>query len=82
VTASETAPRTIVSRDQTPIAVFSAGTGPPVVLVHGATADHTTWRTSGPLLAARHTTHAIDRRGRNPLILLSTLSGAPCPNAK
>ena len=64
MTASETAPRTIVSRDQTPIAVFSAGTGPPVVLVHGATADHTTWRTSGPLLAARHTTHAIDRRGR------------------
>ncbi|HET7473265.1 MAG TPA: alpha/beta fold hydrolase, partial [Candidatus Limnocylindrales bacterium] len=36
----------------------------PVVLVHGATADHTTWRTSGPLLAERHRIHAIDRRGR------------------
>jgi len=54
----------IVSRDRTPIAVFSAGDGPPIVLVHGATADHTTWRTSGPLLTARHATHAIDRRGR------------------
>ncbi|HEY8800084.1 MAG TPA: alpha/beta fold hydrolase, partial [Candidatus Limnocylindrales bacterium] len=44
--------------------MFSAGHGSPLVLVHGATADHTTWRTSGPLFAARHTTHAVDRRGR------------------
>jgi pimeloyl-ACP methyl ester carboxylesterase len=44
--------------------VFESGDGRPLVLVHGATADHTTWRTSGPLLAARHTLHAIDRRGR------------------
>ena len=59
------APSAIVtSEDGTPIAVFSAGDGPSLVLVHGATADHTTWRTSGPLLAARHTTHAVDRRGR------------------
>jgi pimeloyl-ACP methyl ester carboxylesterase len=56
--------RFVASADGTPIAVFSAGDGPPLVLVHGATADHTTWRTSGPLLAARHTTHAVDRRGR------------------
>jgi pimeloyl-ACP methyl ester carboxylesterase len=34
------------------------------VLVHGATADHTTWRTSGPLLATSFEIHAIDRRGR------------------
>ena len=40
------------------------GLGRPIVLVHGATADHTTWRTSGPALAARHPLHAIDRRGR------------------
>jgi mannose-6-phosphate isomerase-like protein (cupin superfamily) len=25
--------------------------------------------------------HSTERRGRNPLILLSTLSGAPCPTA-
>lgn len=46
------------------IAVFTSGSGRPLVLIHGATADHTTWRTAGPLLAERHTTHAIDRRGR------------------
>jgi pimeloyl-ACP methyl ester carboxylesterase len=67
----ESPSRTILSPDGTPIAVFStdsgggsAGVGRPLVLVHGATADHTTWRTSGPLLATRHTTHAVDRRGR------------------
>jgi pimeloyl-ACP methyl ester carboxylesterase len=56
--------RRSIARDGVPIAVFRSGDGPPLVLVHGATADHTTWRTSGPLLAARHTLHAIDRRGR------------------
>jgi pimeloyl-ACP methyl ester carboxylesterase len=61
---AEVPSRVVVSPDGTPIAVFSAGDGSPLVLVHGATADHTTWRTSGPLLAARHTTHAVDRRGR------------------
>lgn len=56
--------RRVVAPDGVPIAVFRSGDGPPLILVHGATADHTTWRTSGPLLAARHTLHAIDRRGR------------------
>ena len=56
--------RRILAPDGVPIAVFRSGDGPPLVLVHGATADHTTWRSSGPLLAARHRLHAIDRRGR------------------
>lgn len=58
--------RLIVTPDGVRIAVFGSGAsaGRPIVLVHGATADHTTWRTSGPLLAARHPLHAIDRRGR------------------
>jgi pimeloyl-ACP methyl ester carboxylesterase len=56
--------RVIFGPDGVAIAVFRSGEGPPLVLVHGATADHTTWRTSGPLLAARHTLHAVDRRGR------------------
>ncbi len=55
---------TTSSPDGTEIAWFRSGTGPPVVLVHGATADHTAWRTAGPLLAATHTLYAIDRRGR------------------
>lgn len=56
--------RTIASADGTPIAVFSSGSGPPLVLVHGAAADHTTFRVVGPLLAEPFTIHAIDRRGR------------------
>ncbi len=54
----------VTSRDGTPIAVFSAGAGPDLVLVHGTTADHRTWRVVGPRLALRHRLHAIDRRGR------------------
>ncbi len=56
--------RTVRSRDGTPIAVFSAGLGPPLMLLHGAAADHTTFRVVGPLLAERYAVHAIDRRGR------------------
>jgi pimeloyl-ACP methyl ester carboxylesterase/GNAT superfamily N-acetyltransferase len=56
--------RTITSSDGTPIGVFTSGTGPPLILVHGASADHTTFRVVGPVFAARFTVHAIDRRGR------------------
>jgi pimeloyl-ACP methyl ester carboxylesterase len=35
-----------------------------LLLVHGATADHTTWRAVGPAFAASRATFAIDRRGR------------------
>ena len=52
------------SPDGTRIAVFTSGRGPDVVLVHVATADHTTFRVVRPLLEARFTIHAIDRRGR------------------
>ncbi len=37
---------------------------PALLLVHGATADHTTWRAVGPAFAALRPTFAIDRRGR------------------
>ena len=40
------------------------GSGPALILVHGTTADHRTWRVLGPMLAQRRTVHAIDRRGR------------------
>jgi pimeloyl-ACP methyl ester carboxylesterase len=52
------------SRDGTPIAIFATGSGTPLVLVHGTTGDHTTFRVVGPMLAERHAIHAIDRRGR------------------
>jgi pimeloyl-ACP methyl ester carboxylesterase len=58
----------VASPDGALIAVFATEAPPgdrsPLVLVHGATADHTTWRTSGPLLGRRHALFAIDRRGR------------------
>ena len=56
--------RTVRSADGTTIAVFTSGAGPALVLVHGAAADHTTFRVIGPLLAGAFTIHAIDRRGR------------------
>lgn len=64
------------SRDGTSIALFGvhpelpgrppAGRWrrPALVLVHGATADHTTWRTVGPELASTRPVYAMDRRGR------------------
>jgi pimeloyl-ACP methyl ester carboxylesterase len=53
----------VFSRDGTPIAYECSGSGPPLVLVHGTTANHERWRPiQGPL--ERHfTLYAIDRRG-------------------
>ena len=56
--------RSVTSPDGTPIAVFSSGDGPPLLLVHGAIADHTTWRSLGPVLEPRFRLLAVDRRGR------------------
>ncbi len=56
--------RFVASADGTPIAIFSAGRGRPLLLVHGTTADHRTWRVVGPMLARRWSVHALDRRGR------------------
>jgi pimeloyl-ACP methyl ester carboxylesterase len=57
---------TAASADGTPIAAFRSGdpTGPPLVLVHGAAADHTTFRVVGPMLGATFDVVAMDRRGR------------------
>lgn len=38
--------------------------GPPVLLIHGTTADHTTFRTVGPMLGTTFDVYAMDRRGR------------------
>lgn len=70
-------PLIATSRDGTPIAVFEieapapdvrvgtpATDHPPLLLVHGATADHTTWRSVGPRFAEKRRVLAMDRRGR------------------
>jgi pimeloyl-ACP methyl ester carboxylesterase len=56
--------RRATSLDGTEIAYWTSGTGPPLVLVHGAPADHTRWQPLLPFLEPHATVHAIDRRGR------------------
>ena len=54
----------VASDDGTRIAVHRSGAGPPLVLVHGTTADHTRWVRVAPEFARHFTVHAMDRRGR------------------
>ena len=54
----------VKSSDGTLIAYEKTGEGPPMVLVHGGTTDHTSWKLVLPMLAKHFTTYAIDRRGR------------------
>jgi len=62
-TAEATVTR-VVSRDGTEIADWTSGVGPPLVLVHGAVADHRRWRPLLPYLEPHACVHALDRRGR------------------
>jgi pimeloyl-ACP methyl ester carboxylesterase len=55
---------TITSTDGTMIAYQRSGTGPPLVLVHGTTADHTRWAPVLPAFEQHFTVYALDRRGR------------------
>jgi pimeloyl-ACP methyl ester carboxylesterase len=54
----------IISKDGTPIAFRRSGTGPPLLLVHGGTADHRRWATITPRFEPHFTVYAMDRRGR------------------
>jgi pimeloyl-ACP methyl ester carboxylesterase len=54
----------VVSRDGTEIGYWTSGEGPPLVLVHGAPADHTRFRPLLPYLEPHATVHTMDRRGR------------------
>ncbi|RQG96585.1 alpha/beta fold hydrolase [Natrarchaeobius chitinivorans] len=57
--------KTITSTDGTELAVHRTGSGPPLVLVHGADIDHRFWDVSGvrESLAEHHTVYAMDGRG-------------------
>ena len=57
-------PTKVVSEDGTPIAVWRSGAGPPLVLIHGAAADHNRWAPVLPALEERFAVFAVDRRGR------------------
>jgi pimeloyl-ACP methyl ester carboxylesterase len=54
----------VTSTDGTEIAYWRSGHGPPLVLVHGTTQDHTRWDAVRPALAEHFTVFAMDRRGR------------------
>jgi len=53
----------VVSRDGTRLAVWRSGEGPPLVLVHGTTVNHSDWLPAGALLRQHFTLYALDRRG-------------------
>jgi pimeloyl-ACP methyl ester carboxylesterase len=53
-----------ISSDGTPIAYWRSGQGPALVLVHGASADHTRWEGVLPFIEPHLTVYAMDRRGR------------------
>ena len=55
---------TITSRDGTEIAFERRGSGPPLLLVHGTTADHARWDRISPRFEDDFTVVAMDRRGR------------------
>jgi pimeloyl-ACP methyl ester carboxylesterase len=54
----------ILSKDGTPIGFRRSGTGPPLIFVHGTTADHRSWAKVSPSLEQHFTVYAMDRRGR------------------
>jgi pimeloyl-ACP methyl ester carboxylesterase len=54
----------IQSKDGTQIGCQRSGSGPPLVLIHGASADLTRWAPILPALEMHFTVYAMDRRGR------------------
>jgi pimeloyl-ACP methyl ester carboxylesterase len=54
----------VTSKDGIPIAYERRGRGQPLVLIHGAAADHTRWEPVLPGLEKQFTVYAVDRRGR------------------
>jgi pimeloyl-ACP methyl ester carboxylesterase len=54
----------VTSKDGTTIGFIKTGSGPPLILVHGTTADHTRWLPIIPYFENHFTVYAVDRRGR------------------
>ncbi|MDT5015107.1 MAG: hypothetical protein QOD39_1267, partial [Mycobacterium sp.] len=54
----------VVSPDGTRLAIERVGDGPPLLAVHGGTADRSRWAPVRDALAERFTLYLLDRRGR------------------
>jgi pimeloyl-ACP methyl ester carboxylesterase len=61
---SDDTPKLVSSRDGTPVAYWQGGGGDPLLLVHGATSDHSRWARFLPRLTSHRTVCVMDRRGR------------------
>lgn len=55
---------TVISDDGTPIVCEVAGSGPPLLLVHGSAGAASRWVNVLPALGEQFTVYAMDRRGR------------------
>jgi pimeloyl-ACP methyl ester carboxylesterase len=53
----------IKSKDGTEISYWRTGSGAPLLLVHGTTADHTRWASILSAIERHFTVYAVDRRG-------------------
>jgi pimeloyl-ACP methyl ester carboxylesterase len=54
----------VISKDGTTISYTKKGNGPPLLFVHGITADHNSWNKLVTGLENNFTVYAMDRRGR------------------
>ena len=54
----------VTSKDGTIIGFWKSGAGPPLLLVHGTTADHSRWTPISPRFEQHFTVYTMDRRGR------------------
>ncbi len=54
----------VSSKDETTIGFRKSGSGPPLLLIHGTTADHRRWSGISPSFEQHFTVYAMDRRGR------------------
>lgn len=54
----------VTSKDGTIIGFWKSGAGPPLLLVHGTTADHSRWSLISPRFEQHFTVYTMDRRGR------------------
>lgn len=59
-----TSMKQVTSKDGTVIGFWKKGTGSPLLLVHGTTADHSRWSPISPRLEQHFTVYTMDRRGR------------------
>jgi pimeloyl-ACP methyl ester carboxylesterase len=54
----------VIAADGTPLAWWRSGDGPPLLLLHGTSADHRRWQPVLPALESHFTVYNLDRRGR------------------